>query len=108
MSNGTSKKATGRIVGINFEEQALDISFFEGLPAKDILTKSTRLYVNDALFRNLVKIICSSWSNAKICVEGCFYTQGKVLMHYECPSRLDSVQAFTHLVNNAIGREPSK
>ena len=31
MSGGTSKKATGRIVGINFEEQALDISFFEGL-----------------------------------------------------------------------------
>jgi hypothetical protein len=94
MSKGTCKQIAGRITGINFEEQAIDVRPFEGLPAKGILTEPIRFYVNDALFRDLIPIIESAWSRTQICAEGRFYIQGRVLLHFDLPSRLDSAMAF--------------
>jgi hypothetical protein len=94
MSKGTCKKIAGRIIGINFEEQAIDIRPFEGFPAKGILVGPIRLYVNDALFRDLIPIIESAWSRVQIGAEGHFYIQGRILLHFDFPSRLDSARAF--------------
>jgi hypothetical protein len=94
MSKGTCKQIAGRIIGINFEEQAIDIRPFEGLPAKGILSGPIRFYVNDALFRDLIPLVESAWSGAQICAEGHFYIQGRVLLHFDLPRRLDIVKSF--------------
>jgi hypothetical protein len=94
MSKGNSKKINGRIIDVNFEKQALKIRPFKGRPAEGITGKPIRLYANDALFRDLVGITESAWLDAQTSSEGIFYVQGKVLMHFELPSRLDSVKAF--------------
>jgi hypothetical protein len=94
MSKGTCKQIAGRIIGINFEEQAIEIRPFDGHPAKGILTEPIRFYVNDALFRDLLAITASTWPRKKICADGRFCIQGRVLFHFDLPPRLDITRAF--------------
>jgi hypothetical protein len=94
VSKGTCKQIAGRIIGITFAEQAIDIRPFDGLPAKGIFTEPVRFYANDALFRDLVQIAASAWSEFQVGAEGHFYIQGRVLLHFELPSRLDIAHAF--------------
>jgi hypothetical protein len=93
-SKGTCKQIAGRITGIAFEEQAIDIRLFDRLPTKGILTEPARFYANDSLFRDLVQIAASAWSKFPAGAEGHFYIQGRVLLHFELPSRLDMARAF--------------
>jgi hypothetical protein len=93
MSKGNCEQVTGRIIGINFEEQAIDVRPYKGLP-DGIAGEPIRFYTNNALFRDLVQIVESVWSEARLGAEGRFHIQGRVLLHFDLPSRLDIVRAF--------------
>jgi hypothetical protein len=92
MSKGTCKQITGRIIGINFEEKAIDVRPYKRL-SDGIMGEPIRFYANNALFRDLVYIAKSAWSETKTGPEGRFCIQGKVLFHFDLPSRLDKAQA---------------
>jgi hypothetical protein len=93
MSKGNREQITGRITGINFEEQAIDVRPYKGFP-EGIAGEPVRFYTNSALFGDLVQIAESAWSEARLGAEGRFYIQGRVLLHFDLPSRLDIARAF--------------
>jgi hypothetical protein len=93
MSKGTCKQIAGRLIGINFEEQAIDVRPYKSLP-EGIGGEPLRFYTNDALFRDLVQIAEAAWSEARLGVEGRFHIQGRVLFHFDLPSRREIAQAF--------------
>jgi hypothetical protein len=93
MSKGNCEQIAGRIIGINFEEQAVDVRPYKGLP-EGIIGEPIRFYANNALFRDLAQIAESAWTEAQLGAEGRFYIQGRVLLHFDLPSRLDMARAF--------------
>jgi hypothetical protein len=93
MSKGNCEQITGRIIGISFEEHAIDVRPYKGLP-EGVAGEPVRFYTNNALFRDLVQLAESAWSEARLGAEGRFYIQGRVLLHFDLPSRLDIAQAF--------------
>jgi hypothetical protein len=94
MSKGTCEQIAGRIIGINFEEQAIDIRPIEGFPVKRILKEPVRFYANEPLFRDLVKRTKSYWSKFQECTEGHFEVRGRILLDFDPPSGLDIARAL--------------
>jgi hypothetical protein len=94
MSKGNCEQIAGRIIGINFEEQAIDIRPYKRPAEIGIVGEPIRLYARNALFKHLVKITKIVWSEYQQETGGHFYIQGRALLHFDSPSRLDIMKAF--------------
>jgi hypothetical protein len=81
MSKGTCAQLTGHISALCAEEQAVDI-----MPYPKSGGKPVRLYANDTLWWELVRITHNHWIK-RLHTQGTFYRQGRVLLNFTIWSR---------------------